>query len=233
MKIAICDDEKHMRTLLRQKLTAISKDIKMTEYADGCELLAANDCYDIIFLDIDMPKLDGMETAAKLREQGSSSLMIFLTSHEEFVRDAFKVKAFRFLPKPVDEAELNEALNEAEKELSSQDKLIIEQKGRIYEVKLNEVLYIEAYGDGTYIYDGSGNVYDSRRQLKQWEDELSGKAFFRIHKSYLVPLSRVARIEGTSLTLIGAAEPLTVSRRNLSAFKEAYLDYVRKNARIV
>ena len=233
MKIAICDDEKHMRSLLRQKLAARSGEIKVTEFSGGRELISSKESFDMIFLDIEMPDLDGMETAARLREKGVSSLMIFLTSHEEFMRDAFKVKAFRFLSKPVDEKELDEAMSEAEKELSAQNKLIIEQRGRIYEVRSADVLYIEAYGDGTYIYDNAGNVYDSKKQLKQWEEELSGQPFFKIHKSYIVSLAQVARIEGAEVTLIGQKKPLTVSRRNLSAFKEAYLDHVRKNARIV
>ena len=233
MKIAICDDEKQLRSLLRQKIAARSGNIKITEFSDGSELLNSKESFDIIFLDIEMPRLDGMETAAKLRSAGVDSLMIFLTSHEEFVRDAFKVKAFRFLPKPVDKRELNEAMNEAEKELSSQDKLIIEQRGRIYEVLTSDVLYIEAYGDGTYIYDNAGNVYDSKKQLTRWEKELSEKGFFKIHRSYMVSLGQVAKIEGTTVTLAGLQKPLSVSRRNLSAFKEAYLDHVRKNARVI
>ena len=233
MKIAICDDEKQLRSILRQKIAANSGDIKITEFSDGSELISSKERFDIIFLDIEMPKLDGMETAAKLREKGVSSLMIFLTSHEEFVRDAFKVKAFRFLPKPVNDKELYEALNEAENELSADDKLIIEQRGRIYELLSSDVLYIEAYGDGTYIYDNAGNVYDSKKQLNQWEEELSGQGFFKIHRSYMVSLGQVAKIEGTTVTLAGLQKPLSVSSRNLSAFKEAYLDHVRKNARVI
>lgn len=233
MKIALCDDEKHMRKLLRQKIAAISGDIKMTEFSDGSELIGSKESFDIIFLDIEMPGIDGMETAARLREKGVSSLMIFLTSHEEFVRDAFKVRAFRFLPKPVDEKELSEAVSEAEKELCARHRLIIEQRGRIYEVMSADVLYIEAYGDGTYIYDRSGNVYDSKKQLNNWEDELSGQPFFKIHRSFIVSLAHVAKIEGTAVTLTGLKKPLTVSRRNLSQFKEAYLNYVKNHSRIV
>lgn len=233
MKIAICDDETHMRTLLSRKISARSPKIIITEFSDGSELVRTEETFDIIFLDIDMPQLDGMETAAKLRQKGTSSLMIFLTSHEEFVRDAFKVRAFRFLSKPVDDGDLAEALDEAEKELTSQDRLMIEQRGRIYEVRPSDLLYLEAYGDGTYIYDNSGNVYDSKKQLKQWEQELSGKGFFRIHKSYIVSLAKVVKIEGAEVTLSDVQKPLTVSRRNLSAFREAYLDHVRKNARVI
>lgn len=233
MKIAICDDEANIRNLLRQKIAERPEDANITEFSDGSGLLASKDNFDVIFLDIEMPRTDGMETAAKLREKGVCSLMIFLTSHDEFMRDAFKVKAFRFLSKPVAEKELNEALDEAEKELASQNKLIIEQRGRIYEIRLADVLYIEAYGDGTYIYDSSGNVYDSKKQLRQWEGELSEHSFFKIHKSYIVSLAQVIKIEGNEVTLSGLKKPLTVSRRNLSAFKEAYLNFVKYNSRIV
>ena len=186
MKAAICDDEKIFRDDLIKHLQKMDPDLEFHEFTNGKELIRSKMQFDIIFLDIEMPELDGMETAAKLRKLSVGSLIIFLTSHIERVQDAFKVKAFRFLTKPVEAEPLLEALKSAKAEIEQQEKVVINQKGRIYELKLTDIVYIEAYGDGTYIYDNRDNVYECSVQLKEWNNRLEGSGFYKIHKSYII-----------------------------------------------
>ncbi len=122
MKIAICDDEQIFRDTLYKKLVKYNKTFEIKEFRTGRELIDSRIKFDIIFLDIEMPELNGMDTAKKLRKLSVGSIIIFLTSHIECIQDAFKVKAFRFLSKPVQEDALNEALEEAEKEIVGQEK---------------------------------------------------------------------------------------------------------------
>ena len=102
MRIAICDDEKIFRDQIKKYILEVSSDSSIDEYTCGDDLAGSESNYDIIFLDIEMPGISGIETAEKLRENGSDADIIFLTSHVEFVYEAFKVRAFRFLQKPID-----------------------------------------------------------------------------------------------------------------------------------
>ena len=92
---------------------------------------------------------------------------------------------------------------------------------------------MEAYGDGTYLYDIFGNVYDSSEQLKVWESKLQGRYFYRIHKSFLVALAHVSGMENDTVMLGENRIPLKIARRNVGEFRRAYWDYIDKHARIV
>ena len=142
MKIALCDDEKIFRDDIYRYIIKYNPDYEIREFPNGRALLNSREEFDIIFLDIEMPELNGMDTAAKLRNFSSDSIIIFLTSHIEKVQDAFKVRAFRFLTKPVQEDALKEAFTQAVKEISEQEKILINQKGRISEVKIDDIVYI-------------------------------------------------------------------------------------------
>lgn len=95
-KVAICDDEKIFIDDVVTKLSEQSADCEIATFLSGEELLISSLDFNIIFLDIEMAGIDGINTAFSLREQGYDGIIIFLTSHTEFMPDAFKVKAFRF-----------------------------------------------------------------------------------------------------------------------------------------
>lgn len=115
MRIAICDDEEVFRTYLRNLLALDSftggTDIQVTEYAGGEALLAdletAAESLDVVFLDIRMPGMDGLETARLLRQRGEKCLIVFLTSLLEYARKGYEVRAFRYLLKEEAEWELS------------------------------------------------------------------------------------------------------------------------------
>ena len=233
MKIAICDDEQIFRDTLYKKLVKYNKTFEIKEFRTGRELIDSRIKFDIIFLDIEMPELNGMDTAKKLRKLSVGSIIIFLTSHIECIQDAFKVKAFRFLSKPVQEDALNEALEEAEKEIVGQEKIVINQKGKIFELSVPDVMYFEAFGDGTYVYDNKDNVYECTVALKEWDKRLEGMPFFKIHKSYIVSMMYVSSINNNVLRLEGVDQDFTISRRNITSFKDAYMDFVKNNSRVI
>lgn len=233
MKIAVCDDEKLFRDQTISCINSYDKNYRIYEYKSGQELLCTKEDFDIIFLDIEMPGMDGMSVAKELRSKGIESIIIFLTSHAELVYDSFKVDAFRFLNKPLNPLAFKEAIGDAAFKISSTEKLVINQKGKLTNVNLKDVVYLEAFGDGTYIYDKSGNVYGTSVQLKEWEQKLQEKDFFKIHKSYIVSLMYVKNLEDGKLELNYSNTVLTVSRRNLKSFRDAYMEFIRSHARVI
>ena len=93
---------------------------------------------------------------------------------------------------------------------------------------------IEAYGDGTYIYDKAGNVYDTDRPLKYWKEQIGSEHFFQIHKSFIVSYLYVSDVSKTGqVSIKGFKQTLDISRRNVVPFRNGFFDYIRKYARIV
>lgn len=117
IKVAVCDDETH----IREKLTSIIKDyfyeinrtVWVADFKTGSGLLKANIRFDIIFLDIEMPNMNGIETAKKLRNWDVNSKIIYVTNYAKYQNCAYKVHAFDYICKPVREKAIYEVLSEA------------------------------------------------------------------------------------------------------------------------
>lgn len=178
MRIAVCDDIKGIRMQLNSCIKEYNKIFEVCEYANGMELLSAKEKFDLIFLDVEMPGKDGMLVAKEIRERKDEVPIVFLTSHDEWVYDAFEIRAFRFLKKPLEKRKLNEVLCDVEEEYFQVEKVVIHKKGKVYAINLLDVVCLEAFGDGTFVYDRWGRVYESSEQLKIWESRLAEKDFF-------------------------------------------------------
>ncbi|WP_044975098.1 LytTR family DNA-binding domain-containing protein [Ruminococcus sp. HUN007] len=233
MKIAVCDDEKFFREQLKKYISETSAGLEVDEYTCGNDLAASEHCYDIIFLDIEMPGMSGIETAEKLREKGSDADIIFLTSHIEYVYDAFKVRAFRFLQKPVDNEKFNEAFGNSMSNRKSMEKVVAEFRGVVSEIYTDNIVYIESSGEGTYVHDIRGNYYPASATLKDWSEKLNSEVFFRIHKTLLVSMKHVASLGKSSVKLTGYSSDFPVARRSIQPFRTAYLEFIKNNARMM
>lgn len=229
MRIAICDDDSFFRSQIRRCLLQYDSGLELTEFSSGTALCESDAEFDVIFLDFEMPDLNGMDTARRLRSAGRTDYIIFLTAHTEMIFEAFYVRAFRFLQKPLQLPEMAEALRAVQAEIAENSVLMVSVGGSILRLHSREILYLEAYGDGVFIYHVQGDVYDVHEPLKAVAERLSAAEFFRIHKSYLVSLRYVQAVRGGNVLMDDQTE-LPLARRNTAAFKSAYLDYVRAHA---
>ena len=234
-KIAVCDDEQIFVDDVVKKLKEQSEQCEISEYISGEELLSSPLEFDMIFLDIEMTGINGINAAFTLRERGFDGMIIFLTSHTEFMPDAFKVKAFRFLDKPFDSEKFNEAFSEAKKEIMNTEHILLfDRSGKTVYLKLTDIVYLEAYGDGTYIYGKTGIVYDTDKPLKYWKEQIGSEHFYQIHKSFIVSYLYVSDILKDGKVIVkGFDQPLDISRRNVVPFRNGFFDYIRKHARVV
>ena len=115
MRIAVCDDEEKYRVHVKTELEKIvnSIDVVIDSFAQGEDLLKKieNKPYDIIFLDIEMPTMDGITIAKKIREQSENMELVFLTNHVEYALEGYEVNALRYLTKPVNPVKLQEVIS--------------------------------------------------------------------------------------------------------------------------
>lgn len=187
--------------------------------------------YDILFLDIEMKRLDGFETAKAIRGYGGKEILIYLTSHTEMAMQGYEVEAFRFLAKPVERKKLWEALGELKKRLQKEKNMILHTKEDDVCVDVSSVLYVEAMKNDVYYYVlGHRNtdclqVYKVREKIADVEKKLQGEGFFRCHRSYLVQLAAVESYRNLELTLSGNVK-IPISRGKQDAFRQALMQSI-------
>lgn len=209
LRALILDDEYPARAELRYLLSKIKTPVEVvgeaTHAEEGLKLLKALQ-YDLVFLDIELPGLDGIALAEEIRTLPNSPRVIFVTAYEQYALRAFEVNAIDYLLKPVSEERLEKALsriNQAPKEAnpiletnsSSLPKLVAEKKGRTILVSPDEVIFAYVQ-DNTVLLKLHGETLLTRYTLKDLDDKLQslGVSFFRAHRSHLVNLEKVKEI---------------------------------------
>lgn len=231
LKVAVCDDDPNVCNELSKKIISYDPNVDIMVFSDGAEIIRSDKEFDIYFLDIDMPKVDGMKTAEIIRQRSSDAFIFFLTSHFEYIREAFKVRAYRYLVKPLSESEFTEAFMSAVNEIVKKQRIIIKTEKGSEMVSIDDIVLLEAFGDGTYIYTKK-DVKVGKEPLKNILDVV-GNSFFRTHKSYAVALSAVKTICNSEIEMNYTDVKVPISRRKIKPFKERLFEYVRLNARAI
>lgn len=236
MIFAVCDDEKIFRDEIIEALNRYFGKLEVTckEYESGASLLAAyeqGEDFQALFLDIEMPGIDGMATANELRAKGFAAPILFLTSHTEMAMEGYEVAAFRFLGKPANPEKMERALADLRQELCEKQKLIIRSDGEDIILIPDDICYVEAQNNSVMIKTAK-KEYVIRKKIADIENELSAisENFFRIHRGYIVNLACVKKHVGNDI-MIESGETLPISRSAVNGFKQSLFKYVRNSAR--
>lgn len=229
MRIAICDDEKIMIDCIRSRLIQHNPSWEIDQYLSGKQLLGTEKEYDLIFLDIEMPDMNGMEVAMELRNREFDGHLVFLTSHSEFMPTAFKVKAFRFLKKPIEDVAFEETLIESEKEIYRNKKIIINTSESTKVVKLKDIICLEIVRNSTYMHTKDGQIV-TRRTLREWMEILGDEYFLQVHKSYVVALRYIDTINTNVITMKDMDMKIPISRRKSKEVRNAFFSFIKKHA---
>lgn len=230
LKVAICDDENNERQsishMIDRALNLSNKEYKLFEFSSAEELMSSKCYFDMYFLDIKMDKLTGIEAAKKIRLTNEKAVIIFITGLKDYVFDAFDVKAFHYILKPVNEEKLKEILYSALMEFDKKDKFIIAKTIRqLTKILLKDIIYIEAENRKVKVHT-TYDIIEYYYKLSDIERELYGDNFFRCHKSYIVNLKYVHSYDNTFITLKNF-EKIYISKYKLSDFSKAFMYYLK------
>lgn len=234
MRIAVCDDEKYFRDMICEAIDSHSLDVVCSAFESGAELTAAfekGQRFDAVFLDIEMPPPDGMETARRLHGFSPELPVIFLTSHTELAMEGYEVGAFRFLQKPVVHEKLTQALSDL-KQLSTLRKTVcIREEGEEYFISPGSIIYAEA-DNNTVRFITSEREYRTRMKLTAAMDMLESvsDSFCRIHRSVIASLAHIVSRTDREIRL-DSGVVLPVSKSYSEELKKRLMDYIRLNAR--
>ena len=234
LRIALCDDEITEKELLERYIREWDErqpfSVCVCSFSDGQTLLHSmeKETFDIIFLDIQMQGLDGMETARRIREADGSAGICFVTGYEDYLAEGYEVEAFRYLLKPLQPEKLWDALDQY---------LLRRKRARRYwtvetpegqkRVELARILYLESFGHTCLLYTRKES-FPVKKGISEVEKELGalGVPVFRTHRSYLVNLAQVA-VGREAASLAGGGE-VPVSRMQYQALNRAFIRLFRR-----
>lgn len=232
MKIAICDDEWIQLQATKAQLEEAYKslDLRIDVFQDGRQLIASTEkiCYDLIILDIEMPGIDGLSVARKLRELDQEMALVFLTSHLEYALKGYEVNALRYLTKPVKKEQLTEIINHLIEKNSEARKILLKAEDEMVMVSVRDILYMEACNQDIRIVTRD-REYLRRYNIRDYEEQLNPYFFVRCHRSYLVNLSHIARIAGRDI-VVDNQDIIPLSRTREKSVKEALILYTKRSA---
>ena len=229
---AICDDEPQMAREIADQLAGYMKetdcDYSVDCFSSGHALLKSSDEFDVIFLDIQMERPDGMETAALLRQRESRSLLIFVTVLKDRVFDVFPLEAFDYLLKPLDRDRFRRTMDRALRwlERDAAKNLVIQRGSGCQVVPLSDILYCEVLGRKIFIHKKDGIVLDYYDRLEDLEQRVDSR-FFKCHRSYLVNLDHVGGCQEGQV-LLSQGERIPVSRLRERELTQALLRHMKE-----
>ncbi|MEZ5016642.1 MAG: response regulator [Flavipsychrobacter sp.] len=239
-KVIIIEDEMLGRQLLRSLLENYAEFNVVAECEDGFEGFKKIQelSPDLIFLDIQMPKLNGFEMLELLENPPA---VIFTTAFDEYALKGFEANAIDYLLKPITRSRFDDAIQKSLSKLNTntgtnietltenkmfegfQRRIVVKDKGQIKIIPSQDILYIEANDDYIKVVTANGSFL-KKSTLMNIEKNFDPKLFVRVHRSYIIPISQLSKIEpygkDSHIALLHCGEKITVSKSGMTKLKE-------------
>ena len=225
-RIAICDDDVKMRRLLCQAAEGYGAACEVDEFSDGMELLECNTQYDILFLDIDMPRMNGIETAERIRRTDRRVKIIYVTGYRDYMSQSFAVHPFAFLVKPVQKEEIIRQMKEALIYGGEEEKGIpfrVQTTEGIEEFVISELYYLE-YQSRKLRFVLKHREVMVRGKIAEYLGILGPYGFAAPHKSFVVNLHHVKAIRGYEIIMMNG-DQIPLSQKRSVEFRAALGKY--------
>lgn len=234
IRIAIIDDEKVIREQIKNLIKNIQKESIIDGYSSGVEFLQAEKYYDIVFLDIQMDGVNGIDTARALRKRSEETVLIFITGVKEYVFDAFDVGAFHYLIKPIEGLKFSSVYNRAVSEVGKQKqysmrRLFVKTRNRNVTLEQSEILYIESRAKKVEIHTRT-DIVEAYAGIGELEKQLT-ESFYRCHRGYLVNMAFISEYSNDSIRL-NNGETIILTKEKYGEFVKVYMRYLKNGGSI-
>ncbi len=203
MNVLICDDDNYVRKMLEKVVSENANVNKVFMAGDGLDAVrvAGSNHIDVALLDIDMPNLDGLESAKIIKKAASNIEFIFITGYMEYAIDSFCVHPYDYILKPIDIDRLNEVLDEIgenrktqkEKESKEVKKFSVKKGQEMVLIPLDEILFFERANREVWL-NTRDEAFKVNKSLMDIENDLPGNIFLRTHKSFIVNKNKIKKI---------------------------------------
>lgn len=226
INFAICVDQletaEMFTTMVKDALIKRGQSFFVKSYQLGTELLEDSNKYDVVFLDIEMPQIDGIEVGKKLRELVPECKIIMATGKPERFKEAFLFQAYRFITKPFSREELEETISSICCSFSKNARLDVFWDREAVTIFTGDISYIEAINGYCEIHAGN-KIFQKKVTVSEMEDILDSRFFYRVSRQFIVNLEKICCYnEGVIMMEDGR---IYVSRRRKSSFLQKYIDF--------
>lgn len=232
IRVAVCDDERaeceYLCALLSEWGQEADVRLECVAFKSAESFLfeyEENKNFDILLLDIQMGKMNGVELAECVRAGDNSVQIIFITGFSDYILRGYDVGALHFLLKPVEKEKLFKVLFKAKENLKKEEKyILVSSDSGSVKIKLSDIFYIEAFGHESVIYLKEQNIA-SKLSVSAVEKML-GSGFVHTHRSYIVNLEKISGITASEVFL-DCGKKIPVSRRLYNALNRAFIEFYR------
>ena len=220
MKIAICDDERDCLENINQVILSCSSEMpimSISQFIRGSDLLdcyAAQQRFDLVFLDVEMPELNGLQVGEKIRDLDRDIIIIFLTSHKQYVFESLRLDIFDYLIKPVESKVVQDVLSRVYKKYREQHHIVnLRWKSASYTLAVSDIVHIEGYNRHTVFYTINAK-YECVGSLNEFEAMLTSYGFLRCHQGFLVNMKYIESVEKDNIKITnGLIVPMSVRKK--------------------
>ncbi len=231
MRILICDDDTELSQQLKKILVAFFRksSLKPPEiviYNSGENLLNDPGCKDIVFLDIEMPGMNGIYVGKELKQKNKNTIIFVITSYSQYLDEAMRFHVFRYLSKPLEKQRIFRNMKDALSLYNSSIiKVSIETKDSAFVVLSADIIFIEANNHKTIVHTTDGD-YLSIHNINYWLEQLHMPCFFQSHRSFIVNLDHVSSFDHSLIYLCNNQYRAYLTRRKYTQFKDTFLLYL-------
>lgn len=228
MKIAICDDEKEYRDLIEAHVNFYFKekciDFSCIKFSSGEDLISSNDRFDIIFLDIEMDKLNGIQTAKSINNYNSNAVIFIVTAYQKYLDDAMDLNVFRYIDKPLNSKRLYSGLDKAIDFINNNEISINTRNDGIIKIKKSDIIFVEVIRKNVYVTTFEKR-YLVREKMDFFRQNLTASFFAIPHNSYIVNLNYVTTYKRDILKL-QCNQEISIAPKKQPEMKRKFLQFM-------
>lgn len=226
MNICICDDNFAVCEELKKLICDFiggKEPVSISVFASGEPLVACysdGGRYDIIFLDIEMSGMNGIETASKIRQLSEDAIIIFVSNHKRYVFEAFRCEAFHFIVKPITKDEFEDVFRRAiNKYRSTQIFLPLKWQNSRMSIRISSITYIEGVRRHLKVHTET-QTFEAVGKLSDAYNELKNLGFVQVHQGYIVNMHFIQLFNSTDVTLEDGTQIMMSRRKRPDALRE-------------
>lgn len=232
--IAACDDkEQDLQKLIEyidKEFTRLQVQYKIIPCSNGQDLLYVQDevgKFDIVFLDIELERDNGIEVAQELKKNNPCCQIIFVSGYNRYYKEAFRVQPFQFVDKPIKKEEIIQVIQDvAEVVIDNDEVFSFEYKWQQYRILLKDILYFVSDSRMIFLFTQDGKKYEFYGKLSDVEEDINKQTdtFLRVHKSYLINMTYI-KIFNSEKVIMQDDKVVQISTRKRKSVMEAYMRY--------
>ena len=228
MRVIVCEDNeiicKAYCTLIREFFEKeTEEEAEVVGYLTGEEVLADTGDKDIVFMDVELPGINGIEVSCKLKEQNPKTIIFIVTGHEQYNDDAFRVHAFRFILKEFRIERMYRNLKEAiQYYYTACGKINLTDKNEVHSEYKSDIIFVEAREHGVLVHTTTGWQHRVTTSMKEMQEELKEGCFFQSHRGYVVNMHYISKYNKKEIHFENCEAVALIARMNYKKFVKKY-----------